>query len=542
MSKWHIARSRQTMSQATRDFGYGHERSNLNWNIKSYQFCKKLYITTCSVLSSIKAAKAGLYYTGEGDTVTCYSCGLRLNHWESGIQPTTVHRQFSPECQFVVTQLSDDVSAQQVVPQGRETRELQRQRRRRRGYDSRHDYYRQLASVAGSLRSPADTSTDWTSHVSPLVSSTLGNDNVDRFTSRHMMQRINNNDPSLLEEMKYERQRVSSYTNWPRDTIIEPEALAQAGLFYLCRADRVKCAFCQGILRNWEPSEEPMRKHRRLFPSCPFLRDPRAAGNVALGEEPGEQQMLTPSHGGGGSATGLLRQVASQQSCVSRESRSCWILQHRWQPNDDPMAKHRQLYPNCGFVRLMAEAHIEHTTDSESSQQLRSATGTTTTPATTAPTTPATTAPTRAATTTATTVATTSDFTQQRNSASSQNSTLTCKVCLDADMNTVFLPCGHLACCGNCASALSTCPICRTAIQGYVRTLSLRQLTAECDNVKEHTYQECVPTTVKDAFQQLKTHLFRRHYLPEHKHFFPFWIRIYNKVLDPDRLDNEFYS
>ena len=228
--------------------------------------------------------------------MACYSCGLRLNHWESGIQPTTVHRQLSPECQFVVTQPSDDVSAQQLVVSqsastSRET-PLQRQQRRRRGYDSRHDYYRQLASVAGSLRSPADTSTDWTSYVSPLVSSTLGNDNVDRFTTRHMMQRINNNDPSLLEEMKYERQRVSSYTNWPRDTNIEPEALAQAGLFYLCRADRVKCAFCQGILRNWEPSEEPMRKHRRLFPSCPFLRDPRAAGNVALGEEPGEQQML----------------------------------------------------------------------------------------------------------------------------------------------------------------------------------------------------------------------------------------------------------
>ena len=43
----------------------------------------------------------------------------------------------------------------------------------------------------------------------------------------------------------------------------------------------------------------------------------------------------------------------------------------RWQQNDDPMAKHRQLCPTCGFVRLMAEAHIERTTDSESSQQER---------------------------------------------------------------------------------------------------------------------------------------------------------------------------
>ena len=242
------------------------------------------------------ASKAGFYYTGEGDTVACYSCGLRLNHLESGVQPMTAHRELSPNCQFVVTQHRDDVSAEQVVsqiaPTSRPSSQLPQShnhhRRRRRGYNSRHDYYRQLAA----LHLSADTNTDRASHASLLVSSTLVYSDVDRFTSRQMMQRINNNDPTLLEEMKYERQRVSSYTNWPRDTNIEPEALAQAGLFYLCRADRVKCAFCHGILRNWEPSEEPMRKHRRLFPGCPFLRDPRAAGNVALGEEPGEQQML----------------------------------------------------------------------------------------------------------------------------------------------------------------------------------------------------------------------------------------------------------
>ena len=253
-----------------------------------------------SSFSPCMASKAGFYYTGEGDTVGCYSCGLRLNHLESGVHPMTAHRELSPDCQFVVTQHRDDVSPEQVVSQSAPTSGPSSQlsqshnhhRRRRRGYNSRQDYYRQLASVAGSLRSPADNGIDRTSNDSSIVSPRLPHSNVDRFTSRQMMQRINNNDPSLLEEMKYERQRVSSYTNWPRDTNIEPEALAQAGLFYLCRADRVKCAFCHGILRNWEPSEAPMRKHRRLFPSCPFLRNSRAAGNVALVEEPGEQQML----------------------------------------------------------------------------------------------------------------------------------------------------------------------------------------------------------------------------------------------------------
>ncbi|KAI0208552.1 E3 ubiquitin-protein ligase XIAP, partial [Lamellibrachia satsuma] len=324
-----------------------------------------------SSFSPCMASKAGFYYTGEGDTVGCYSCGLRLNNWESGVHPMTAHRELSPDCQFV-TQHRDDVSPDQVVSQSAPTSGPSSQlsqshnhhRRRRRGYNSRQDYYRQLASVAGSLRSPADTSIDRTSNDSSIVSPRLPHSNVDRFT-------------------------------------------------------------------------------------CPFLRNSRAAGNVALVEEPGEQQMLnvasniTNSDGAGqlGIQTARPRHPAMaveaarlasfdrwpRSSPVSPESLArvgfystgvpnevccffCGGRLSRWQQNDDPMAKHRQLYPTCGFVRLMAEAHIERTTDSESSQQFSSA-AVLTTPATTAPTTPATTAPTTPATTAPTAPATTAPTT-----------------------------------------------------------------------------------------------------------------------------------
>ena len=121
-----------------------------------------------------------------------------------------------------------------------------------------------------------------------------GNGMVDSPT--HFAERVNNNDPTLLVEMKYERQRLATYSNWPRDVVnISPEALAQAGLFYLGLADRVKCPFCGGILCNWEPSDEPMREHLRNFPNCTFVRDARAAGNVAIGEEPTLTQTLVSS-------------------------------------------------------------------------------------------------------------------------------------------------------------------------------------------------------------------------------------------------------
>jgi hypothetical protein len=45
-----------------------------------------------------------------------------------------------------------------------------------------------------------------------------------------------------------------------------------------------------------------------------------------------------------------------------------------------------------------------------------------------------------------------------------------CKICMDSEVSIVFLPCGHLVSCPKCAPALLSCPICRVAIRGSVRT------------------------------------------------------------------------
>ena len=52
----------------------------------------------------------------------------------------------------------------------------------------------------------------------------------------------------------------------------------------------------------------------------------------------------------------------------------------------------------------------------------------------------------------------------------------TCKICMDAEVGVVFLPCGHLSCCPGCAAGMEQCPMCRTPIQEKVRTyLSWRE-------------------------------------------------------------------
>lgn len=44
-----------------------------------------------------------------------------------------------------------------------------------------------------------------------------------------------------------------------------------------------------------------------------------------------------------------------------------------------------------------------------------------------------------------------------------------CKVCMAEKVSIVFLPCGHIVTCAECAPAMRNCPICRKLVKGTVR-------------------------------------------------------------------------
>lgn len=48
----------------------------------------------------------------------------------------------------------------------------------------------------------------------------------------------------------------------------------------------------------------------------------------------------------------------------------------------------------------------------------------------------------------------------------------TCKICLDAEVGVVFLPCGHICCCRTCAPKVGQCPVCRTNIQSKMHVFN----------------------------------------------------------------------
>lgn len=67
--------------------------------------------------------------------------------------------------------------------------------------------------------------------------------------------------------------RVKSFTSkWPNTSTGQtPESLAEAGFAYLGHLDHVKCFYCDGGLRNWEPGDDPWLEHARWFPNCSFV-------------------------------------------------------------------------------------------------------------------------------------------------------------------------------------------------------------------------------------------------------------------------------
>ncbi|CAC5426749.1 unnamed protein product [Mytilus coruscus] len=58
---------------------------------------------------------------------------------------------------------------------------------------------------------------------------------------------------------------------WRTDIEQTPEILVDAGFFYTGEEDVVRCHYCDGGLRHWDPGEIPWEEHARWFPFWIFL-------------------------------------------------------------------------------------------------------------------------------------------------------------------------------------------------------------------------------------------------------------------------------
>merc|ERR1719187_3225870 len=90
--------------------------------------------------------------------------------------------------------------------------------------------------------------------------------------------------------------RLRTFRDWPPALRQQPRELAEAGFYYIGKSDQVKCFYCDGGLRNWQPEDVPWVEHSRWFSKCVFVRLVKGDEFVArsLLERPPESRTGVP--------------------------------------------------------------------------------------------------------------------------------------------------------------------------------------------------------------------------------------------------------
>ncbi|XP_041954382.1 baculoviral IAP repeat-containing protein 7 isoform X3 [Alosa sapidissima] len=334
-------------------------------------------------------ARAGFYFLGVGDQVQCFCCEGILRYWVHGDSALEEHKRHFPTCDFVLN--------------------------RNVGNIRRYPVPGSPDDVDGQL-------------LSQLQRMTVDDQGV--------------GGQSVYPEMESEDSRLTTYHNWPTGASVQPDALARAGFFYTGHGDNVKCFFCDGGLRNWEPGDDPWQEHAKWFPRCEFLVQTRGReyvsniqesyfhmGETVGGSQPPTSRDITPGSdvvGGQGSSPALLSPVVQtvlgmgfQASLVESLVQTRYLLTGRHYTSVSDLV--------ADILQAEEEDRLrgEQTTalgDLSAEEQLR-------------------------------------QLQEER----------TCKVCMDKAVSIVFIPCGHLVVCTDCAASLRHCPICRAVIRGSVR-------------------------------------------------------------------------
>ncbi|XP_067675407.1 baculoviral IAP repeat-containing protein 7-like isoform X2 [Haliotis asinina] len=178
---------------------------------------------------------------------------------------------------------------------------------------------------------------------------------------------------SNIHQLKSEETRLQTFEHWPLASAIKPEQLAKTGFYYIGPSDRVKCVFCNGILKSWLPNDDPATEHRFHFPHCPFLQG-KDVGNVPMATEQVArprslvmESVRFPAYAEIGSRLNSLsrlpegvlqnRQVMAEAGFFytghgdSVKCYSCGGALRNWQADDDPWIEHARWFPRCPYLR-----------------------------------------------------------------------------------------------------------------------------------------------------------------------------------------------
>ncbi|XP_078677125.1 baculoviral IAP repeat-containing protein 3-like isoform X2 [Branchiostoma floridae x Branchiostoma belcheri] len=419
-------------------------------------------------------AKAGFFYTGSDDRVQCFCCQGILRNWEAGDRAMNEHRRHFSSCPFVLNFNVGNIPIDDQDPN-------------------------LPPSVQQSV--PA----------SPPASQSSGLYQTARLHQPGLQVPAYRASRPKHPQMADEQIRLSSFHLWPSSTAVAAQHLAKAGFFYTMVADNVKCFYCDGGLRNWEPGDEPWTEHAKWFPRCEFLLQQRGDDyvqgvqarfpNLHAQQQILQQHMRPPDEAGTGRPAPRPQTSQSSLAVEMQSQVVSGVLEMGFDPNIVRNAVQQHLREHgSGFTSAHElvvavldleeeEERMEHSGSSQTGKgagpgegasqklkELEQPAATSTASAAevagasgTEEPQPGTSAPMEEPASAAATGEGNS-LEQLQKELDKYKDERTCKICMDAEVNIVFIPCGHLAVCANCAASVRRCPICRASIRGTVRT------------------------------------------------------------------------
>uniref|UniRef100_A0A8B9FHA4 RING-type E3 ubiquitin transferase n=1 Tax=Amazona collaria TaxID=241587 RepID=A0A8B9FHA4_9PSIT len=352
--------------------------------------------------------KAGFFFVGPRDEVQCFCCGGILKNWEPGDCPVAEHLKFFPSCKFI---RGEAIGNQEMLP-------------------------------------PQEAV-----------------DTVDgQFLS--LLPGMDSEEAALPSEPEYpamvtEEARLLTFHSCPRHVAMLSEALARAGFFYtgrcsggiiylvcICtsvrdvegsdrqgshprlaehtaslvsnnllmslsgRGDVVRCFYCNGLMRNWQFDSDPWWEHAKWFPGL--------FGKVSAHCFTETLMSLILQ------ALNCLEELAVMLSAVKMGFDLTWVCKML-------LNKRMMTGTSCISVSELTADLLQSGREESSSAEKES------------------------------------QLSTEEQLRSLQEEKM-CKVCLDKDASVVFVPCGHLVACRECALNLRSCPICRADIQDRLRT------------------------------------------------------------------------
>ncbi|KAM9326090.1 E3 ubiquitin-protein ligase XIAP isoform 1-T1 [Gastrophryne carolinensis] len=366
-------------------------------------------------ISAPTLARAGFYYTGIQDRVECFSCKAIVEGWQHGDTAIGKHRKISPNCRFI------------------------------------NSFNLKSECIQTQVSSP---------HLENNCASNDINHKYDSETQADFMLRtgrvVDESEPRYPKyfNMASEEARLKTFKNWPSYVPITPKDLANAGLFYTGINDQVKCFCCGGKLMNWEPGDLAWNEHRRHFPDCFFVLG-RDVGNVAAKANSARRVSEVPEYPIMSLYKTRLDSFSNWTYPINKETLAkagffstgeqdvtkcfyCGGELKDWKAKDDPWELHARWYPGCKF--LVDERGQLFINTIQLTRPLMC----------------------RLPSVETTTLPEESNIEEKLRKLEEEK---ICKVCMDKAVSVVFIPCGHLVTCSDCADALDKCPICCMIIQ-----------------------------------------------------------------------------